>query len=103
MKNYLILKYTKYIKEYIFIFLTATIFLFTTFSKSFSEELEEFEEESSISFNGFKTVDLESFLDENISKLKSNSPEATLMEPINAFFARYRDKISNASLSFFAL
>ena len=39
MKNYFIIKYiiTKS-REYIFIFLTATIFLFTSFSKSFSEE-----------------------------------------------------------------
>ena len=39
MKNYLFLKFFKlHIKEYIFIFLTATIFLSTTFTKSFSEE-----------------------------------------------------------------
>ena len=39
MKNYFIIKYiiTKS-REYIFIFLTATIFLFISFSKSFSEE-----------------------------------------------------------------
>ena len=39
MRNYFIIKYiiTK-LREYIFIFLTATIFLFTSFSKSFSEE-----------------------------------------------------------------
>ena len=39
MKNYLILKYlTDYLKEYIFIFLTAPIILFITFTKSFCEE-----------------------------------------------------------------
>jgi len=39
MKNYLLLKYKiSLLREYIFIFLTATIFLFTTFTKSFSEE-----------------------------------------------------------------
>ena len=39
MRNYLLIKY--FIappKEYIFIFLTATIFLFISFTKSFSEE-----------------------------------------------------------------
>ena len=39
MKNYLLLKYLIILpREYIFIFLTATIFLFITFTKSFSEE-----------------------------------------------------------------
>jgi len=39
MKNNLLLKYQKiFLREYIFIFLTATIILFTSFSKSFSEE-----------------------------------------------------------------
>ena len=39
MKNYLILKYLiPLLKEYIFIFLTIIIFLFITFTKSFSEE-----------------------------------------------------------------
>ena len=39
MKNYLFLKnFKQRMKEYIFIFLTATIFLSTTFTKSFSEE-----------------------------------------------------------------
>ena len=39
MKNYLLLKYlANHLREYIFIFLTATIFLFFTFTKSFSEE-----------------------------------------------------------------
>ena len=39
MKNYLLLKYLIILpRDYIFIFLTATIFLFITFTKSFSEE-----------------------------------------------------------------
>ena len=39
MKNYLLLKILiSFAREYIFIFLTATIFLFTTFTKSFSGE-----------------------------------------------------------------
>ena len=39
MKNYLLLKYLIILpREYIFIFLPATIFLFITFTKSFSEE-----------------------------------------------------------------
>ncbi len=39
MKKILLLKYSlQQIKEYIFIFLTATIFLFTSIEKSFSEE-----------------------------------------------------------------
>ena len=39
MKNYLILKYLiARLREYIFIFLTATIFLFTPSTKSFAEE-----------------------------------------------------------------
>ena len=39
MKNYLLLKYSiTFLREYIFIFLTATIFLFSTLSKSFSQE-----------------------------------------------------------------
>ena len=39
MKNNSILKYQKFLRrEYIFIFLTATIFLFTISSKSLSEE-----------------------------------------------------------------
>ena len=39
MKNYLLLKYLIILpREYIFIFLTATIFLFITFTKSFSGE-----------------------------------------------------------------
>jgi len=39
MKNLLLFKHPiNYLREYIFIFLTATIFLFTTFTKSFSEE-----------------------------------------------------------------
>ena len=39
MKNYLLLKYlVVFLKEYIFIFFTATIFLFILFTKSFSEE-----------------------------------------------------------------
>ena len=39
MKNYLLLKYLiALLKEYIFIFLTATIFLFISFEKSFGEE-----------------------------------------------------------------
>ena len=39
MRNYLLLKYfILRVREYIFIFLTATIFLFITFTKSFSEE-----------------------------------------------------------------
>ena len=39
MKKYLQLKYLiTFLREYIFIILTATIFLFTTFTKSFSEE-----------------------------------------------------------------
>jgi len=39
MKNYLLLKHLiKFLREYIFIFLTATIFFSTTFTKSFSEE-----------------------------------------------------------------
>ena len=39
MKNYLLLKYlTALLKEYIFIFSTATIFVFISFEKSFGEE-----------------------------------------------------------------
>ena len=39
MKNYLLLKYLiAPLREYIFIFLTATIFLFISFTKSFAEE-----------------------------------------------------------------
>ena len=39
MKNYLLFKYlVVFLKEYIFIFFTATIFLFILFTKSFSEE-----------------------------------------------------------------
>jgi len=39
MRNYFIIKYLiDFIKEYIFIFLTATIILFIPYSKSFSEE-----------------------------------------------------------------
>ncbi len=39
MKNYLLLKYlATHLREYIFIFFTATIFLFVLFTKSFSEE-----------------------------------------------------------------
>ena len=39
MKNYLTSKYlTTHLREYIFIFLTATIFLFTSFKKSAAEE-----------------------------------------------------------------
>ena len=39
MKNYLLLKYlVAFLREYIFIFFTATIFLFILFTKSFSEE-----------------------------------------------------------------
>ena len=39
MKNYLLLKYSAiHLREYIFIFFTATIFLFTLFTKSYSEE-----------------------------------------------------------------
>ena len=39
MKNYLLLKYLATIlREYAFIFFTATIFLFVLFTKSFSEE-----------------------------------------------------------------
>ena len=39
MKNYLLLKYLKsLLREYIFIFLTATIFLFTLSTKNFAEE-----------------------------------------------------------------
>ena len=39
MNNYLFIKESKNIlKEYIFIFLTASIFLFISFTKSFSEE-----------------------------------------------------------------
>ena len=39
MKNYLLLKYlVDNLREYIFIFFTATIFLFILFTKSFSEE-----------------------------------------------------------------
>ena len=39
MKNYLLLKYLiASLREYIFIFLTATIFIFTLFTKSFAEE-----------------------------------------------------------------
>ena len=39
MKNYFLLKYLAvYLREYIFIFFTATIFLFISFTKSFSEE-----------------------------------------------------------------
>ena len=39
MKNYLLLKYLiTFLREYIFIFLTATIFLLVTLSKSFSQE-----------------------------------------------------------------
>ena len=39
MKNYLLIKYlTILFREYIFIFLTATLLLFTSFTKSFSEE-----------------------------------------------------------------
>jgi len=60
MKNYLILKYTKQIKEYIFIFLTATIFLFTTFSKSFSEE----------NIFTIKNVKIKGFVDLNFSRDK---------------------------------
>ena len=39
MRNYLLLKYLiASLREYIFIFLTATIFIFTLFTKSFAEE-----------------------------------------------------------------
>ena len=39
MKNYFLLKYLAVsLREYIFIFFTATIFLFISFTKSFSEE-----------------------------------------------------------------
>jgi len=39
MKDYLFLKYLlTHLREYIFIFLTATIFLFISFTKSFGEE-----------------------------------------------------------------
>ena len=39
MKNNLLLKNSvQHLREYIFIFLTATIFLFSTLSKSFSQE-----------------------------------------------------------------
>ena len=39
MRNYLLLKYlVVFLREYIFIFFTATIFLFILFTKSFSEE-----------------------------------------------------------------
>ena len=72
MKNYFIIKYiiTK-LREYIFIFLTATIFLFITLSKSFSQE-------SVFTINNVKVegrVDLNFSREKYLNKTFSNSFE----------------------------
>ena len=70
------------------------------FSKSFSEDLEEFQEDSQDNFNGFNLSSLQGFISENLSKLLTSSLEEPFMDSINVFFANFRDKLSKGAISF---
>ena len=92
MKNYLILKYlTDFLKEYIFIFLTATIILFITFTKSFCEE-------NAFTINNVKVkgiIDLNFSRGEYLNKAFINSFEI-LMNKI--LLTRDLNKVNNVKL-----
>ena len=92
MKNYLILKYlTDFLKEYIFIFLTATIILFITFTKSFCEE-------NAFTINNVKVkgvIDLNFSRGEYLNKAFINSFEI-LMNKI--LLTRDLNKVNNIKL-----
>ena len=92
MKNYLLLKYLiTYLREYIFIFLTATIFLLATLSKSFSQE-------NVFTINDVKIegrVDLNFSREKYLNKAFSNS-FAILMTKI--LLTRDLKKINNIKL-----
>ena len=92
MKNYLLIKYLSVtLREYIFIFLTATIFLFTSFIKSFAEE-------NVFTINNVKVkggIDLNFSRDKYLNKAFLNSFE-TLMNKI--LLSRDLEKINDVKL-----
>ena len=92
MKNYLLLKYLiTPLREYIFIFLTATIFLFITFTKSFSEE-------NVFTINNVEvkgTVDLNFSREKYLNKAFLNSFE---MLKTKILLSRDLNKINNIKL-----
>ena len=92
MKNYLLLKYLIILpREYIFIFLTATIFLFITFTKSFSEE-------NVFTINNVEvkgTVDLNFSREKYLNKAFLNSFE---MLKTKILLSRDLNKINNIKL-----
>ena len=92
MKNYLNSKYlTDFLKEYIFIFFTAIIILFITFTKSFCEE-------NVFTINNVKvegTIDLNFSRDKYLNKAFKNSFEI-LMNKI--LLSRDFTKINNTKL-----
>ena len=92
MKNYLLLKYLiAPLREYIFIFLTATIFLFISFIKSFAEE-------NVFTINNVKVkgvIDLNFSRDKYLNKAFLNSFE-TLMNKI--LLSRDLEKINDVKL-----
>jgi len=93
MKNYLLLKYLIVsLREYIFIFLTATIFIFTLFTKSFAEE-------NIFTINNVivkGTIDLNFSRNKYLNKAFANSFEI-LMSKI--LLTRDFTKISNTKLN----
>jgi len=92
MKKYLLLKYLiTFLREYIFIILTATIFLFTTFTKSFSEE-------NVFTINNVEvkgTVDLNFSREKYLNKAFLNSFE---MLKTKILLSRDLNKINNIKL-----
>ena len=92
MKNYLLLKYLIVpLREYIFIFLTATIFLFILFTKSFAEE-------NVFTINNVKVegpIDLNFSRDKYLNKAFINSFEILMSKVL---LSRDLTKVSNIKL-----